>query len=111
MPKPYSVDLREKVIEYLNRVKNKKAACEIFGVGIATVYRWVAQYKNKGNVTPKRKLHSFKRIDLEKLKIFIENNPDLFLSEIAEYFSVSPQAIFYACKRAKITRKKRQRSI
>jgi len=111
MPKPYSVDLREKVLEYLKKVKNKKAASKIFGVGIATVYRWVAQYKKKGNVKPKKKLHSFKRVDLEELKIFIENNPDLFLSEIGEHFSVSPQAIFYACKRAKITRKKRRPSI
>ncbi|WP_320412793.1 IS630 transposase-related protein [Candidatus Rhabdochlamydia oedothoracis] len=41
----------------------------------------------------------------------IEKNPDHFLSEIAKHFGLTLQAIFYALKRLKITRKKRLRFI
>ncbi len=43
----------------------------------------------------------------EKVLQHIEKHPDYFLSEITDYFSVTPQTIFYALKRLKITRKKK----
>jgi predicted DNA-binding protein YlxM (UPF0122 family) len=45
------------------------------------------------------------------MQFSIEQNPDHFLSEIAKHFNLSLQAIFYALKRLKITRKKRLRFI
>ncbi len=43
------------------------------------------------------------------LSKYVEQHPDYFLSEIANYFSVTLQTIFYALKRLKITRKKTTR--
>ncbi len=42
---------------------------------------------------------------------YLEKNPDAYLREIADEFGVTIQAIFYACKRLKITLKKRHLSI
>ncbi|MEI8300226.1 MAG: IS630 transposase-related protein [Chlamydiota bacterium] len=39
MAKYYSVDLREKVLQYLEKNEDKKAASSIFQIGIATIYR------------------------------------------------------------------------
>lgn len=111
MPKFYSVDLREKVIAYLERTPDKKSASQLFQVGIATIYRWVSRKKEKGHVEPLRRKYAYKKIDDQKLVEYIESHPDHFLSEIGEHFKLTPQAIFYALKRLKITRKKRLRSI
>ncbi len=109
MPAPYSVDLREKVLKYLKQNNNQVAASKLFNIGESTVRRWVSQYKHKGHVNPRKRPYAFRRIDPEELKKFLEDNPDLFLFEIAQHFSVTLQAIFYACKRLNITRKKRLR--
>jgi len=110
MPKSYSVDLRERVLKHLEKNPDKKAASVLFQVGIATVFRWVARKKLKGNVEPLRRKYAYKKIDDQKLIEYVKANPDHFLSEIAEYFGLTLQAIFYALKRLKITRKKRQHS-
>ena len=111
MPKSYSVDLRERVINYLEKNPDKKAASNLFQVGIATIYRWVSCKKERGNVEPLRRKYAYKKIDDQKLMEYVKAYPDHFLSEIAQHFGLTLQAIFYALKRLKITRKKRQRSI
>ena len=112
MPKPYSVDLRKKVLNYLQYKNNdKKSAGDLFQIGIATIYRWARRMRRKGHVKPIKRRYAFKRIDDEKLKQYIKEHPDYFLREIASHFSVSLQAIFYALRKLKITRKKRLLSI
>lgn len=106
MPKSYSLDLRERVLQYLEKNQNREAASRLFQVGVATIYRWLSRKKEKGNVEPLRRPHAYKRIDDQKLINYIEKNPDHFLSEIGRHFNLTPQAIFYALKRLKITRKK-----
>src|SRR3989337_2784723 len=107
MPKSYSVDLRERVLNHLEKNPDKKAASILFQVGVATVFRWASLKKLKGNVEPLRRKYAYKKIDDQKLIEYVEANPDHFLSEIAEYFGLTLQAIFYALKRLKIPAKKR----
>lgn len=111
MPKSYSVDLRERVLNHLEKNPDKKAASILFQIGIATVFRWVSLKKIKGNVEPLRRKYAYKKIDDQKLIEYVKTNPDHFLSEIAEHFGLTLQAIFYALKRLKITRKKRPHSM
>ena len=91
MSKAYSIDLRERVLEHLEKGTRKEASA-LFQVGIATVYRWIKQKKEKGHVRPKKKKYAYKKLDDRNLKMSIEENPDRF--EITEHFSVTPQAIF-----------------
>jgi transposase len=107
MCKAYSVDLRERVLSYLKREDDKKAASELFDVGIATVYRWVKQQKEKGHIEPHRREYVYRKLDYNLLSQYVKEHPDAFLLEIAEHFSVTEQAIFYALKKLKITRKKK----
>jgi len=111
MAKAYSLDLRERVIQYLEKGHDKKSAASFFSVGIATIYRWLKQKKETGSLHPQQRERAYQKIDNERLKEYVKANPDHFLCEIAEEFSVTEQAIFYALKRLKITRKKRQPSI
>jgi len=107
MPKPYSMDLRKRVVEYLEENNDKGKASQLFKIGIATIYRWAARKIQSGNVEPLRRKSAYKKIDDQKLVAYVEQNPDQFLSEIGIHFGTTPQAIFYALKRLKITRKKR----
>ena len=50
MSKSYSVDLRERALNHLEKNHDKKAASVLFQVGIATIF-WLIYYKKlKGNV-------------------------------------------------------------
>lgn len=109
MARPYSVDLRRRVLAYIEETADKTKASQLFKVGIATIYRWIARQKQRGNVEPSPSKVYKKKIDDQKLIAYVEKNPDHFLSEIATHFNATLQAIFYALQRLKITRKKRQR--
>ena len=105
MAKPYSVDLRRRVLAYIEETADKTKASQLFKVGIATIYRWIARKTQTGNVEPSSK-KAYKKNDDQKLIVYVQQNPDHFLSEIATHFNTTLQAIFYALQRLKITRKK-----
>jgi len=50
--------------------------------------------------------HSWKKIDPETLKKYLEENPDAYLKEIAKEFEYSDVGILRASRRLKISRKK-----
>lgn len=108
MVRAYSLDLRERVIAFLEKGNNTKSASEAFDVSQRTVQRWLKQKTEKGSLKPIQREFAYRKIDHEELKSYIEKNADAFLCEIAQKFSVTLQAIFYACKRLGITRKKRR---
>ena len=110
MPKPYSTDLRQRALQYLEETNDKMKTSQLFQVGIATIYRWVARRKQNGSIEPLKKKSFYKKIDDQKLIAYVEQNPDHFLSEIGQHFGLTLQAVFYALRRLKITRKKRPRS-
>jgi transposase len=63
MPKSYSIDLRERVLQHLEKNPNREGASRLFQVGIATIYRWLSRKKQKGNVEPLRRSYAYKKID------------------------------------------------
>tara|TARA_B100002052_G_scaffold248773_1_gene235720 strand:- start:509 stop:877 length:369 start_codon:yes stop_codon:yes gene_type:complete len=103
----YSFDLRKKALEYLKKGNSKKATALIFGVTTRSLTNWEKREK-KGNLAPnKRKTGSYKFNDQDLIN-YIQENSDAYLHEISKHFCTTPQAIFYACKRLKITLKKRR---
>ena len=53
MPKPYSLDLRERAVAAVveGGLSRNRAASQ-FGVAISTIIHWVRRFKEKGTVTP-----------------------------------------------------------
>ncbi len=111
MPKFYSVDLRERVLKYLEKIKIEKLQVVYFKQGYLLFIDGFLVKKENGNVEPLHRPYAYKKIDDQKLIDYIEKNPDHFLSEIAKHFNITLQAVFYALKRLKITRKKSSRFI
>jgi transposase len=50
----YSTDLRERIVQAVHRGQSQPAVARTFGVGSATVKRYVAQYRRTGSLAPKR---------------------------------------------------------
>jgi len=106
----YSYDLRKKALDYIAKGGSKVQAGQIFGVTVQTLINWVKRQK-RGNLAPNTtRKRNPQKLETEKLKAYIENHPDKYLREIAEEFGVTITAVFYACKRLKITLKKRSPS-
>ena len=53
MPKPYSVDLRERVVASVETggLSRRRAASQ-FGVGVSTAINWVRRFRETGSVAP-----------------------------------------------------------
>ena len=101
----YSVDLREKVMEYRATHSIRKTA-EIFGVSVSAIQDWEKIQQETGKLDKKPLERKWRKIDPEKLRAYIAEHPDAFLEEIAEAFECSGEAIRLALKKLKITRKK-----
>ena len=110
MAKAYSEDLREKVISHIMSGCSKREAARIFNVGEATVYRWINLHK-AGDIRPKKRTDYPRKVDEQKLKEYVEQNPDHTLKQIAEALDLKFQNVAKWLKRLQITRKKRQYSI
>jgi transposase len=106
----YSLDLRKKALKYLDKVGDRKKVAEAFGITLRTLANWIRK-KKENCLAPKPRRCSPSLIDSQKLQSFIQEHPDAYLREIAKEFGATLQAVFYACKRLKISLKKRHRII
>lgn len=106
----YSHDLRIKALDYIEKGGSKVEASQIFGITLRTLFHWIKR-KKQGCLAPgQRKQRRPHKIEGEKLKAYIQEHPDAYLREIAKAFQVTTVAVFYACRREKITLKKRHLS-
>jgi len=107
MSNAYSLDLRERVIVYVQEGGEKTQACQIFKIGRDTLYRWLRQHQTKGTLTPKvRGKYTPRKLDDDAVTTYIAAHPDATLAELGTAFGVSAVAMWKACQRLQITRKK-----
>ena len=104
----YSVDLRERVVNFVNAGHTQEEASLIFDVGTTTIKRWKSQLSRTGSLEKKPLNRVATVFESEKLNAYIEKNPDALLKDIAEHFDGSISGAFYALKREKITYKKKR---
>ena len=102
----YSIDLRKKVIAYLAKGHSMREAQEAFSIGLSTVNNWQQKHKKTGDLKPKQRCFTFRKLDPEKLKSYVEEHPDAYLKETGKFFGCSGMAVLKAFRRLKITRKK-----
>jgi transposase len=116
--KPYSVDLREKVVStyHSGNISVRKLAVS-FGVGKAFVQKMLRQQKEEGHVNPGKQGTKKKAVlaDFsERLISLVEKHPDATLSEYCEYWLelhhqvVSKSMMCRALQKLNLTRKKKR---
>ena len=62
--------------------------------------------REQGHLERKKRVAKSRKIPLDQLKNFVEENPDAFLREIAEHFSCSIPSVWAALKQVNLTLKK-----
>ena len=108
----YSIDLRKRVVAFIEKGGKKVEASRLFNVSRPSIDKWMSLKKETGDLkSPSLKPRSWRKLNPEALVAYVEAHPDAMLEDYAEHFQTSPSGIWRALKRLKITRKKRQLSI
>jgi transposase len=116
MGKPYSMDLRERVMAAIDEGMSTHQAAARFSIGIATAGTWARLKRSKGEVTPARQgKPKGSVLDAHADFIFglIREVPDITLNEIAERLAderavrVVSTAVWKFLDRHDMTHKKR----
>lgn len=118
MGKPYSLDLRQRICEYVAAGNSCRAAGRIFGVSAATAVRYAADQRERGEVSPKpqgRPAGRFGKLaqHADFLIEIVRAEPDITLQElggaleVTHGVSVQLSSIHRALQRAGFSYKKR----
>jgi transposase len=102
----YSIDYKKRATEYKDAGHTFEELREAFKIPPITYYDWKEKLQN-GYFEKKFVRQRKRKIDREKLKQAVKEKPDAYLSELAQQFDCTPQAVFYMLLKMKITVKKR----
>jgi|SRR5689334_13118697 transposase len=114
--KPYSVDLRERVLAALDRGMARTKAISTFQVSRSTIKRWLAQRASVGHLRPGQatgRPRTITKSDEALLRTQLTDMPDATIPEHTERFNadhprpVSQGTLGRAIRRLNWTRKKR----
>src|SRR5512144_1338436 len=85
MSKPYSQDLRERVIETVESGATRREAAELFEVSVSSAVRWVQRWVATGSAAAKSSGGSTSPLEghAEWLLELVAEHPDLTLDEVA----------------------------
>ncbi len=87
MMRALSVDLRERVARYVLAGHSRRQAAKVFGIGVSSAVRYMAQYLNSGSVVP-AKQGGDRRGKLKAQGDYLVRRvldvPDISLAELAE---------------------------
>jgi transposase len=84
MPKPYSDDLRERVIEAVEAGESRREAAESFNLSPSSAVKWLQRWRNTGSAKAKPSGGSTSPLEAhaEWLLVMVAERPDLTLDEI-----------------------------
>jgi transposase len=84
MPKPYSMDLRERVIETVAAGASRREAAELYGISPSVVVIWVQRWEATGSIVARPSGGSVSPLEdqAEFLLGLVTEQPDLTLDEI-----------------------------
>jgi len=103
----YSIDLRSRVIDFIEKGHTQEETGLIFNVGTATIKRWLLLLSETGSLEKRTLNRTAPKFKSEKINSYIEENPDALLKDVAQQFGGSISGAFYALEHEKITLKKR----
>jgi transposase len=103
--KAYTLDLRERVIKFVQAGGSKVEASRCFNLGRRTVYRYLAAAQ-QGALAPKTSWGKWRKLDPKKLSAHVKAYPDATLQEIATRLAVSHNAVWVRLGKLGLTLKK-----
>ena len=116
MGKPFSMDLRERVVGAISEGMSRRAAAARFGVSAASAVRWASLQRDQGKPTAKPQGGDTRSAKIEakaaRIWALYEATPDITLAELratlaAEGIAVAVSTLWRFFARHHHTRKKR----
>ncbi len=98
----YSIDLRKRVVEFVTDGGSKAEASRQYQVSLWCVNDWC----KREDLTPQVQQGRKRKLDWPALSRHIQEYPDALIRERAQHFGVHNNAIWYASRQMKLTRKK-----
>ena len=102
----YDEKYRRRALDYWGEGNSKIKTAKVFKVSASTLQEWKIQLKETGTLAPKKRKPTWRKIEPERLKKYVEEYPDAYLREIAAEFSCSIHAVEKALARLRISLKK-----
>lgn len=97
----YSIDLRERVIGYVQNGGSQAEASVIFKISRKTIYNWM----QRTDLSAKPRTEWDGKLDKALLAAHVRDHPDALLRERAAHFGVRINAIWSALQRLGIRKK------
>jgi transposase len=104
----YSIEYRKAAIEFKEEGHTFAELKKVFKITSKTYYEWVELLETTGSLQFRNANERQRKIDVEKLKQAVEEQPDAYLRELAAKLDVSASAVHKCLKKHKITYKKRR---
>ena len=103
--KAYALDLRERVVKFVQGGGTRAEAARRFSLGERSVYRYLAA-KKTDTLAPKTTWGGWRKLDPSKLAAHVRQHPDSTLHELKAVFKVSHNAVWVALRQRGLTLKK-----
>lgn len=113
-----SLDLRKRLLDaYENKEGSIRELAKRFKIGTTTLVTWIKKKRTEGTLAAKKPSGRPSKFDAQGLAFLVKNleeNNSLTLNELAQRYekkrgiAVSVMAVHRACKRLKLTYKKKQ---
>ena len=97
----YHLDLRERVVAFIDGGATQAEASRIFNISTRTIYRWL----QRDDLRPCARKRYQSKLSQDAILAHVREHPDALLRERAAHFGVSPSGIWRALKRHAITKK------
>ena len=116
MTRPYSVDLRERVVRTVEAGLSRRATAQRFEVSVSFVIKLIQRWRRDGTVAPDQYggwKRSILAVHAERVRALLAAEPDLTIAELrgrlaSEAVHASPAAITRFLTAEGLTRKKRR---
>jgi transposase len=103
--KAYTLDLRERVVKFVQGGGTRAEAAQRFSLGERSVYRYLAAAKTD-TLAPKTSWGGWRKLDPAQLAAQVRQQPDATLHELKAVFGVSHNAVWVALRQLGLTLKK-----
>ena len=97
----YSIDLRERVLDYVRGGGSQLEASVMFQVSRKTIYNWI----HRSDLSSRPRTEWQGKLDKLKLAAHVRDHPDALLRERAVHFGVRANTVWYALQRMNIRKK------
>ena len=104
---PYSKDLREKVIKYIESGNSQQSASKVFRLNPSTVSRWWLRYKREGSYAARKRPGKAPRVNASLVEEYVKANPNFTSAEMGEHFGMTSGGAFYWLKKLGYSYKKK----